>query len=80
MTALKVLVLDMWSKPFTPQGEDGNWEFPPDGMALCSYSVQSISFDKGIFSVAQCVGVPQLVSGFLTEGIASCVAVYFVYP
>ena len=33
----------------------------------------------GIFSVAQCVGVIQLVSGFLSEGIGPYVAVYLVY-
>ena len=35
-------------------------------------------FDMGIFSLTQCVGVTQLVSGFLLEGIALCVAVYSV--
>lgn len=32
----------------------------------------------GILSVSQCVGVTELVSGFLPEGIAPCVATYSV--
>lgn len=32
--------------------------------------------EVGIFSVTHCVGVIQFVSGFLTEEISPCVAVY----
>lgn len=34
--ALKLGVLDVWSKPFTPfHGEAGSWGFPPYYIALC---------------------------------------------
>ena len=33
-----------------------------------------------LFSSVWCVGITQLVSGFLSEGIALCVAVHLVYP
>lgn len=32
--SLKSGALDVESKPFTPQGEDGSLEFPPDCMAF----------------------------------------------
>lgn len=35
-------------------------------------------FDGNIFSLIRCVGVTQLLSGFLSEGIALCVAVQSV--
>lgn len=31
---VKVGTLDIWSKLFSPQGEDGSCEFPPDYMLL----------------------------------------------
>ena len=40
----------------------------------------SYAFQCGIFSFAPCVGVTQLASGFLSEGISPCVAVDLVCP
>ena len=37
------------------------------------------SFNVGIFLLAHCVGVAQLVSGFLSDRVALCVAVHFVW-
>lgn len=39
-----------------------------------------VDFDVGIFSVIQCIGVTQLVSVFLSVGIAPFEAVYSVCP
>ena len=33
--AVKVEALSVQSKPLTPQGEAGSWEFPPDNMVWC---------------------------------------------
>lgn len=48
-------------------------------MATLCLSLSTL-FSAGIFSVTQCIGVTQLVSGFPTEGSAPCVAVYMVRP
>ena len=37
-----------------------------------------IHFDVGIFSFIECVGITRLVSGFLSEVIALCIAVHSV--
>lgn len=42
-------------------------------------SVFPTHFDVGMFSVIQCVGIVQLVSGFFSKRIAPYVAVYLVY-
>ena len=36
--------------------------------------------DEGIFSLVQCIGVVQVVSGFLSEAVFPCAAVDSVYP
>lgn len=71
----------MWSKPFAPRGEAGSWVFIPDGKALRQgWGLLRVCLNLptplnvGTFSAAQCVGVPEQVSGFLSEGIAPCVA------
>lgn len=67
-------MLDVCSKPFTPQGKTGSLGFPSKYMVLCQGFVYGESilnlcypFDVGIFSFiqyAQYVGVTQLRSGF----------------
>lgn len=76
------------SKPFTPEGEAGNCEFPPDCMLLCQDGVCEKSVSQPFLSIlmwvfflfAQCVRVAQLVSGFLSEGILLGAAVDLVDP
>lgn len=76
VAVLKVRVLDVWSKSFAPQGEAGSgvslptvWHSAGGRAYGESVSVFPTRFDVGIFSVACCVGVIQLVSRFLSEGI-----------
>lgn len=38
------------------------------------------SWQSGFFSFTECVGVSQLVSGFLIDGIAQCAAVDLMCP
>lgn len=67
-----------------------SWElgYCPDYKALCwrwglwydCVSAFPNHFNVGIFSVAQYVEFTQLVSGFLSEGIDLCVAVYLLCP
>ena len=83
---LKVGLVDVETKPFTPQGEAGSWGFLPNCVMLCQgwslwwecVSALLTCFDIGVFSFSQCVGVAQLVSGSLSEGIAPCIAVDLV--
>lgn len=57
--ALNVGAPDMWSKPFSPEGEAGSWVFPLDWMVLCVEwglwqecdSAFPAHSDVGIFSV-----------------------------
>lgn len=81
--SLKSRDVDISSKPFSPQGELGSWRFPPDCAAVClevgfmariCLSLPTC-FSVGFFSFPQCVRVTQIVCGFCSEGIASCVAV-----
>lgn len=51
------------------------WGFMVRVCISVSYSCQS-----GFFSFIECVGVIQLVSGFLTDGIVQCIAVDLMYP
>ena len=90
MGALKVEVLVVYSKPFTLQTETGNWRgwSHSEFLALCQgwgfwqecVPAFPTCFDVGICSLAQCVGVTQPVSGFLSEGVASCITTSFVCP
>lgn len=83
---LKVGGLDVGFKPFAPQVETWNWEAPPNCLTLCQgwglwqecASAFPTHFDEGIFSFTPYVGVTQLVSSFLSQGIASHVAVHLV--
>ena len=67
----------MCSKPFTPQGEAGNWVFLPNCKALClewglqedGISFFPTDFSVDIFTVALYVKVTQLLTEFLPEGI-----------
>ena len=70
---LKVKALDVGSKPFTPQGEAGSWEFPSNSMVLRQDGVYGetvsqpvLPISMWVFSFTHCVGVAQLVSGFLS--------------
>ena len=84
VAVLNVGALDVWSKPFIAQGKAGSWNFPPNCVALCwQWGLLQecvTSFDISLFSVTQCVGVTQPISGSLSERIAPCVAVYLVHP
>lgn len=75
---LKVERQDVGSKPFTLQNEAASC------MAMCwAYGlcwVFPTHFDVDIFLFIQCVWVTQLVSKFLSNGIAPCIAVYLVSP
>ena len=83
---LKVEVLNVGSKLFTPQGEAESWEFAADFVVLCwgwglwkeGVLAFPSCFDVHIFSFGICVGVTQLVSGFCSQEIASCVAVHLM--
>ena len=67
-----------------------SWELgvPPDCLVPCQgwglfqecVSAFPTCFDVGIFSVTQCVGVTQLVSGFLSERIDLFSSEHSVYP
>lgn len=52
------------------------------GSGGCGESISYLltHLDVDIFSVAQCIGVTQLVFGFIAKGIALCVAVYLLHP
>ena len=88
MAALKAGVLDVWSKHFSLEGETESWVFPPESKVLCQgwvlwrecVSAFPTCFNLDIFSVFQCLGVSHLVSGFLSEGIDPCEAIYSVHP
>lgn len=66
-----------------------SWElgFSPNYMALCwgwglwreCVSAIPTCFDVGIFSVSVLVGVSQLVSGYLSKGLAPCIALHLVH-
>lgn len=66
-----------------------SWElgFSPNCMALCwvwglwreCVSAIPTCFYVGIFSVTICVGVSQLVSGYLSKGLAPCIALHLVH-
>lgn len=76
MQALKVVMLNMEAKPFAP-----------DYVSLCQrwgswwecILAFSLHFSVGVFSFIQCVGVTQLVSGYLSERIAPYIAIPSVY-
>lgn len=72
----------MWSTPFPPQWKLGVPSQLCLGWGLWRKCVSTFPthFDVEIFSLAQCVGVTLLVSGFLSEGIAPGVAVHSVHP
>ena len=81
VVALKVGVLDVWSKCF------GSWEFPLNFMCYAISGVYGKSMSQPllpdlmwVFSVSWWVGITRLVSGFLLEGLDPCVAVYLVSP
>lgn len=86
MEVLKVGASDVGSKPFTCQGEAGSCWFPPScvflGWVLWQYCVSAFPnpFKVDIILFIQCVGVAQLVSGFLSEGSVLYVAVDWMYP
>lgn len=69
------------SKPFPPQREVGSCDFPSDYMSLCQECVTTfhIHLNVGIFLFAQYVGVAQLLSGYLSKGIAPCIAVESIF-
>lgn len=79
-------MLNIQSKSFTSQGKARSWEFPPNCMEFCCGEVYGknvsqpflIHFDVPIFSLIQCVGITQLVSGFFSEIIALYIAVHYV--
>lgn len=87
MRALKVRILDLWSKPCTPLGEVESWRFCPDSLALCwgqglwGTCVLAFPncFNVGIFPFTPCVGVTQLIYEFLSEEISPLVAVHSVH-
>lgn len=59
------------------------WLYKPPSLFLVapsSWGCTKTCFDVGIFSLAQCVRVPQLVSGFISEIFLLCVAVDSVCP
>lgn len=67
----------------TLQSSGRSWsgEFPPD----CDYSETYVStfpihFTVGVFSFTRCVGVSQLASRFLPEGVALRADLDSVYP
>lgn len=60
--------------------------FAPDWVALCQrWGLWRVClslpahYNVGIFAAALCVGVIQLVSGFISEGIALRVAIHLVH-
>ena len=84
---LKVGVPNVGSKSFTVQREAGIWDFPPVCMMLYqgglygeSVSQPFLAISVWIFSHSPDVyeSALQLVSGFLSEVIALCVAVYLL--
>ena len=52
---LNIGALDVQSKPFAPQGEDGDWEFPSNCMALCCGGVYGERVSWPFLSVLMCV-------------------------
>lgn len=86
---VEVGTLDVGFKPFTPQGKSEVVSFFSSvrfsvrvGLMVRECLSLSYSFWCGFFfffsSFAQCVGVTQLVSGFLSERISQCVGVDLV--
>lgn len=75
-------------KLITPQGEAGSWGFPPGYTALCHgwglwqeyVSAFPTHFDVSTFSFTQRVGITQRFSEYLSQGIASYVAIHSVCP
>ena len=80
----------MWVfKLFAPQGEAWGCEFPPNyGSPHCGWGLLqdfdlacSICFYVGLFPpFGRCIGVAQLVLGFLSDEIVSHIAVDLVCP
>lgn len=85
VTALKVGTLHVWPKPFASHGEAVS--FLLNCMVLClgqrswwqRVSVFPTHFNVGIFSVAWCRGITQLLFGFSSEGSDPGIAVYLVH-
>ena len=77
--SLKSWGLDVGFKPFASQGESRSWG-PSQLYGLWQHwglcLTLSYCFQCRFFSSVGCVGVPQLVSGFLSEGIVPSVAMH----
>ena len=86
MEVLKVVVPHVGSKLFNPQGEAGSFEFPSDCMSPCWGGVYDETVSQPLlpisvwvfFLFAWYLGVTQLVSGFLSEGIIPYVSLDLV--
>lgn len=69
-----------WSKPKGGGRGSAHWPFWALERIMVNTYLDMCSFNVDIFSVPQCITVTQLVSGFLLEEIALCVAIHLVCP